>query len=235
MSNTSALARKFRVDVTSDLTLAGGWSELIGIYDLKPSVDPNLVDTSAYDTNGWDSFEITGNAWSLTSSFWRRLSAGVYPASQELVRGCIGQFGDAARRGVRWYERDGGPECFEGVGIVKWERAQTGVKDVDAATATFTGDGILTPIANPGSAALAPVITNAVPSGAAAGAQVTIYGAYFTGASAVKFGATSATPYTVVSDGVIVAVMPAGTAGAAAITVTNAAGTSDAFAYTRGA
>src|SRR5574337_1021707 len=98
MTNTTALARKFRVDVTSDLTLSAGWLELIGIYDLKPSVDPNMVETSAYDTDGWDSFEITGNAWSLTSSFWRRKSAGVYPAAQELLRGCVGQDGDAPQR-----------------------------------------------------------------------------------------------------------------------------------------
>lgn len=235
MTNTTALARKFRVDVTSDLALSAGWLELIGIYDLKPSVDPNMVETSAYDTDGWDSFEITGNAWSLTSSFWRRKSAGVYPPAQELIRGCVGQYGDAARVGLRWYERDGGPECFQGVGIVKWERANTGVKDADAANATFTGDGVLVPIANPGVAASAPIITQVTPSGAAAGEQVSIYGAGFNAATSVKFGATAATTYSVVSDNLIVAVVPAGSAGSAAVTVTNSVGTSAGFPYTRGA
>jgi hypothetical protein len=51
----------------------------------------------------------------------------------------------------------------------------------------------------------------------------------------VKFGATNATSWLVVSDSLIVAVMPAGTAGAANITVTNSAGTSPAFTYVRGA
>ena len=238
MSNTTALARKFRVEVTSDLTLAGGWVELKGIYALKPSADPNTTDTSAYDTDGWSSFEITGNEWGVTASFWRRTNAGTYDAGQELVRARVGQFGDSARVGVRWFDKNGGPEAYQGVAIVKWERANDGVKDADAATVTLMGDGARTTITNPGTAATAPVITAATPSGVAAGGQVQIAGSGFTGTVAttgVKFGATNASSWVVVSDSVIVAVMPAGTAGSAAIVVTNAAGASAAFPYTRGA
>jgi len=89
-----------------------------------------------------------------------------------------------------------------------------------------------------GSAAVVPTITAATPSAAAAGATVTITGTGFTsvtGAASVKFGATNATSYSVVSDTSITAVMPAGSAGSAAIVVTNAVGASAAFAYTRGA
>lgn len=85
-----------------------------------------------------------------------------------------------------------------------------------------------------GNAAAVPVVTSALPSGAAAAALVTITGAGFTGATAVKFGATAATAFTVVSDSIIVATMPAGSAGAANITVTGPGGTSAAFPYTRG-
>jgi hypothetical protein len=70
------------------------------------------------------------------------------------------------------------------------------------------------------------------------GNQVTITGNGFTGTVAttgVKFGATNATSWTVVSDSLIVAIMPTGTAGAANVTVTNANGTSNSLAYTRGA
>jgi hypothetical protein len=238
MSNTTALARKFRVDVTSDLTLAAGFIELKGISALKPTVDPNSVDTSSYDTNGWDSFEITSNAWGLTTTFWRRTASGIYDPGQELVRACVGKFGDAARVGVRWYDRNGGPEAYQGVAIVKWERANDGVKDVDAATVTLQGDGVRYDIANPGVADAAPLLVSATPDGAAAGAQLSIYGAGFTGvtgAAGVKIGGTNATSYVVVSDSVIVAVMPAGSAGSAAIVVTNGVGASNSLAYTRGA
>lgn len=83
-----------------------------------------------------------------------------------------------------------------------------------------------------------PTILSATPSGAAVTTLVTITGVRFTGvsgAAGVKFGATNATAYQVLSDTVIVASMPAGTAGAANITVTNGTGASTAFTYTRGA
>lgn len=232
---STALARKFRVDLTTDLTLAAGWTQLNGINDLKPDVSPNLVEASAYDTNGWDSFEVTSNAWTLVAGFYRRKDgAGIYDPGQEIARACIGQFGDAGRVGVRWYDKNGSTEAYKGVGLVKWEKANTGVKDLESVTLTLTGDGELLKITNPGVAATAPVVLSALPSGAAAGELVEIHGTAFTGATQVKFGATSAADYVVSSDSLIVASMPAGTAGAANITVTNSVGTSNALAYTRG-
>lgn len=236
---STALARKFRVDVTADLTLAGGWLQLNGIYTLKPSVDPKMIDTSAYDTNGWDSNEVISNGYSVSAGFWRRTVAGVYDPGQELLRARVGQFGDAARAGVRWYDKNGGPEAYQGVTLIKWERAQDGVADADAATVTMTGDGVLATIANPGIAAAVPVVLSALPTAQSVGKTVTIVGSGFTGTVAVtgvKFGAVNATDWQVVSDNVIVAVVPTGVAGAANIVVTNAVGASTpAFAYTRGA
>lgn len=87
--------------------------------------------------------------------------------------------------------------------------------------------------------AAVPLVAAASPSGAGTGALVTITGAKFsgvTGAAGVKFGATNATSYVVLSDATIVAVMPSGAAGAANITVTHpTSGTSAAFTYTRAA
>lgn len=86
-----------------------------------------------------------------------------------------------------------------------------------------------------GSGSAVPLISAATPSAAAEDAIVTITGARFTGTTDVDFGATAATAFTVLSDSLLVATMPAGAAGAANITVANAAGASDAFTYTRGA
>jgi hypothetical protein len=63
---------------------------------------------------------------------------------------------------------------------------------------------------------------------------VTITGAGFLGATAVKFGADTAAEFTVVNGATILAVMPAGAAGAAPVMVTTPVGDSPAFAYTRG-
>lgn len=236
---STALARKFRIDVTTDLTLAGGWEELMGIQDFTPTDTPHLEDASAYDTNGSASMEKTFEEWTATATVMRRVNSGVYDAGQELVRSrTVGKFGDECRVGIRWYDKDGGPEAYQGVAIVTWARSQSGVRNLDAATITFTGTDIpLEAITNPGTAPTAPVVTSATPSNVAAGGQVTISGSGFTDTLAtggVKFGGISSSTYTVVSDQTIVAVMPAGSAGSAVVTVTNAEGASNALPYTRG-
>ena len=73
----------------------------------------------------------------------------------------------------------------------------------------------------------APGITELSPGHgpAAGGTAVTITGSGFTGASAVRFGATAATSFSVGSDTIITAVAPAGT-GTVTVTVTTPQGTS---------
>ncbi len=84
----------------------------------------------------------------------------------------------------------------------------------------------------------APTVTGVSPdTGAAGGGQVVVItGTGFTGTSAVDFGGTSATSYTINSDTQITAVAPAGSAGALDITATTNNGTSttgsaDQFTY----
>lgn len=78
-----------------------------------------------------------------------------------------------------------------------------------------------------------PSIASVLPASAGEGDLVTIEGGHFTGATAVSFGGTAATAFDVVDSRHIVAELPAGTAGSAAVVVTNAAGASASFAYTR--
>jgi hypothetical protein len=100
---------------------------------------------------------------------------------------------------------------------------------VAASQFTYTGGGT------------GPAVTAINPASgpAAGGTTVTITGANFTGATAVRFGSTNAPSFTVVSATQITAVSPAGT-GTVHITVTTPSGTSastsaDQFTYTTGA
>lgn len=235
---TTALARRFKVDV-STIANPTAWVNLKGINDLNPAISPTLVGADDYDSNGFASFEKTMQGWVLTIKARRATTSGVFDPGQELVRAAQLQFGDLARVNVRWYDRNGAPEAFSGVAIVGYSASKTGVADLDEVTITLSGDGILSSITNPYAAAAVPVLLSASPSGVAVGGQVQITGTGFVGTVAttgVKFGAVNATSWVVVSDNVIVAVMPAGSAGSAAITVTNAAGASNpTLAYTRGA
>ncbi|MFL6116906.1 MAG: IPT/TIG domain-containing protein [Catenulispora sp.] len=67
---------------------------------------------------------------------------------------------------------------------------------------------------------------------AAGGTSITLTGAHFVTATAVKFGSTAATSFTVVSDTQITAVAPAGTAGPVTVTVIAIGGTSNGITYT---
>ena len=228
-TNTTALASRFRVDLTEDLTLAGGWVQLIGINDLKPNVSQNLVETSSYDNNGWESYEKTSQGWSLVATCWMRTVTGLIHPSIKLLTGREILWGDACRIGVRWFDKNGlEGENFKGVAVVQSERGNTGVKDPETKTFTLQGDGILTPISNPGVAAAVPVVTSVSPSSGdeLGGDMVTISGSGFTGASSVTFDAAAVTDYTVVSDSTIVAVTPAGSVGSADVVVTNTTGPS---------
>lgn len=78
-----------------------------------------------------------------------------------------------------------------------------------------------------------PALTAISPSQGTSGTTVTLTGSGLTGATAVTFGSTPATSFTVESDTEIVAVVPAGT-GTVLVTVTGPGGTSNAetFVYT---
>lgn len=239
----TALARKFGVQVTTDLTLASGWVNLNGISDLDPEIAPNMEDASAYDTNGWATSEVTMNAWTLAATFFRRYTSGnVYDPGQELVRAAVGQFATAARVGVRWFDKNGGPEAYSGVAIPAWKRSNTAVKNLEQAQVTFTGTDIALNlnISNPYSSGLNPVITSVTPVSPAVGTggAVTIQGANFTGLVAttgVKFGGTNATSFSLLNDSQIVAVLPSGSAGSTTVLVTTSTGASNSFSYTRAA
>ncbi|MBO1739666.1 phage tail tube protein [Leifsonia sp. TF02-11] len=234
---SSQLARRFKVDVSTDGVT---WLPFLGIQDLAPKENPTIVSTTDFDTNGFETVEKTVTAASLVAKIRHILNAGnTVSPGQELAR-VAGQyqFQTAARLYVRWYDRNNGPEAWQMYAIVDWTASKTAAADIEEVTVTFRGDGTVTAITNPVAAGNpAPVITAATPSGVGSGGIVRITGAYFTGTTAaqVKFGANAATAIDVISDSLIEAVLPTAAAGSAPITVATTAGTSAAFAYTRGA
>lgn len=233
---SSQLARRFKVDVSTDGTT---WLPLKGIQDLAPNENPTIQSTTDFDTNGFASKEKTVTEWTLTAKFRHIINTGVQDPGQELARQA-GQFvfGDTGRLYVRWYDRNNGPEAWSGRAIVTWTPSKTGVADVEEITVKFEGDGTLSPITNPAGSVALPVISSvsSTPAAETTGGTIDIYGANFTtpvATSGVKVGGVNATSWDLVSDSLIVAVVPAGTAGSAPILVTTAAGASNAFPYTR--
>ncbi len=80
--------------------------------------------------------------------------------------------------------------------------------------------------------AVPPTITGFTPVSGGPGTTVTIIGSNFTGATAVAFGGTAATSFTVVNDTTITATIGYGTTGTIAVTAPNGTGTSNGvFSY----
>lgn len=209
------------------------WTTVFAVNSFSMNLTYTEQPDDDFDSNGWDSSVITGQGWNVAYGVRRKRFQAVYDVGQEFLRRAAFL---AKKVHIRFFDRKHGAEAFEGYASSKWEPQGGGRTDLETVNGTLTGDGQLLEIANPHNAV--PTISAALPSAATAGSTLTITGTGFwglTGASAVTIGGTNATSYIVDSETQIRAVMPAGSAGSAAIIVTNPVGASASFAYTRGA
>jgi hypothetical protein len=231
---SSQLARRFKVDVSTDNAT---WLPLKGIQDLAPKENPTIQSTTDFDTNGFETVEKTVTALTLTAKIRHITNTGTEDPGQALTR-TAGQFqfGNAVRLYVRWYDRNNGPEAWTMQAVIDWTPSKTAAADIEEITITFRGDGAVTSITNPLGSPVVPVISAVTPSGVAAAGIIRIVGANFTtpvATTGVKVGGVNATSWDFISDSLIEAVVPAGSAGSAPIIVTTVAGASAAFPYTR--
>lgn len=211
------------------------WLNVPDITGLNPSAPPKQKDDTTYANKGQSSQAKTGEDWTMqvqvkgvkdeTGEFQPELLVLINAADSNGADNVIG---------YRYYHATSAVLAYQGTAGVEWTRANTDNDSIEFFSFTLTGKGDRTKITNPAVTPTAGVVSQAAPSAAAAGALVSITGSGFTGATGVKFGAVSATVFTVVDDNHIVAVVPAGSAGSAPVTVITPAGTSNALPYTRG-
>lgn len=219
------------------------WQAIRRISAVNPTVSPVTQTAQTYDDFGAPNDQKASESWSLGFTVQvNRLASGLYAPEVEALKAYTepDAVGSLSIAHLRWYDKpvNGTPnanEAYEGVGYVSLTRNANDNASVGTWGVTITGQGKRTKITNPfsGWASVVPSVTSALPSGAAAGAQVTIKGYGFTGATQVRFAAVASTQFTIVDNYTIVAVVPAGSAGSAPVTVINPAGTSNALAYTR--
>lgn len=151
----AATAGGTAVDITADktgtLTSGSSWVQVRAITEMTAGIDSNLEDDADYDNDGWTSQTKTAQGWSLSMTIARKvgfLTRG-YDAGQERIRQAADGFGPDATVHVRWYDRDGGPEAYEGYGTVSWEPQGGGVTALDTTNVTITGQGARLSIDNP--------------------------------------------------------------------------------------
>ncbi|WP_240732246.1 IPT/TIG domain-containing protein [Geobacter sp. FeAm09] len=127
-----------------------------------------------------------------------------------------------------------------GAGGTSYGTAVRGYDGTASSAPIFNYGGTYNTLTTTGSIFLGPVVTGIAPSGGftTGGTSVVITGAGFTGATAVTFGGTAATSFTVDSNTQITATAPASSVSTVDITVTTPEGTSatgvaDQFTYAR--
>lgn len=246
----TTLGKSYEYGQRIDLGYPGGqenWVDVRRMSDFQATPTPITQDAQTYDDLGSPNASKTGEAVATAFSVLGNRSAttGKYlPEVQKLVDAQRPSAkGELAVVRMQYFHKPetGTPDpddAYEYLATVAYTR-----QDVSAAGAverlnfSLTGQGPRIEILNPfaGWDVVAPKAANASPSGAAAGELVRITGAGFLGATGVKFGAANAGDFEVLGGSTIVAIVPAGSAGSAAITVTTPGGTSPALPYTRGA
>ncbi|MDQ1738105.1 MAG: hypothetical protein QOH56_4356 [Pseudonocardiales bacterium] len=148
----SSLARKWKLDVDSSVAQDGtGYIPVRAVMDFQPAVADTMVDDSDYDSNGWGSDVKTMLKWSNVVKLGRKkgLTTGGYDPGQEVLRAAQDQFGAAAVVRIRWYDRNKGPEAYEGFAQVQWNEDGGSTSALGGVTCTLTGNGQRTLITNP--------------------------------------------------------------------------------------
>ncbi|MEU4178202.1 hypothetical protein [Streptomyces sp. NPDC026589] len=146
-----ALARRWRIEVNVGSAAVPDWKVCPGITSFQPAAEPNIEDSSDYDSDGWAGNTKTGQSWELSLTINRRITetAKTYNPVHEELRLASYAYGEASRVHVRYMDRRGLPEAYEGRALVTWAPSGGEYTALDQVEVTLTGDGPLLPIDNP--------------------------------------------------------------------------------------
>ncbi len=145
----AALARKFKVDVRAVGDTV--WTALRGVNSLTPGIDTTTQDDSDFDSDGWASTVKTMLGWNLAAGLIRKYGTltEAYDPGQEILRNASDKFGTGGLVEVRWYDREGGDEAYQGTASVQWEPAGGDTTALDIVNVTLLGQGKRFDITNP--------------------------------------------------------------------------------------
>lgn len=148
----TALARRWVLQLDMSAAKDGSdWQTVIGVTEFNPAAEPNIEDSSDYDSGGWAGNTKTGQSWELGVTINRRINdqTKVYHPTHEKLRAASYAFGSDSQVHVRYYDRNGLPEAYEGTALVTWAPSGGEYTALDQVEMTLTGDGQLLLITNP--------------------------------------------------------------------------------------
>ncbi|MEU3710487.1 phage tail tube protein [Streptomyces catenulae] len=147
----TALARRYRLELDMGTEYAPCWTLVPGITEFTTKIEPTQQDVSTYDTEGWVEQAVTMLAWSIEVTIAHRAhpDTGEFNAAQEALRRASMRFGSESYVRVRYYDRNGANDAYEGTALVTWEPDGGGPDEIDSVKITLTGSGRLSGICNP--------------------------------------------------------------------------------------
>lgn len=142
----SQLASRFALDVETGGTETPDWTTVFGIFNFQPNVEYTMQDNSDYDSDGWGSDFPTQRKWSIAGS----LRSKLYNGAQDPGQAALQAAADALEQvHVRWYDRHGGDEAYEGYAYVQWQPQGGDVTTEATVNITLNGQGERLTITNP--------------------------------------------------------------------------------------
>lgn len=147
------LAREIVVEVAvipEDDTTEIDWKRVNGLNSFNPGLEETFQDTTAFENDGAGSQDKTGYTWAPVLGFIQRQTADQsMDPGQKILFDCAGKIGPGSKVFYRQYERDGGPENYEGVVSPQWAPAEGDPSAVRTVSVTCHGDGPRWRITNP--------------------------------------------------------------------------------------
>jgi hypothetical protein len=236
--SATTLARRFILEIDTAYPAAVPvWSQNPGLLEFKDLFTPVEQRDSDYGSAGAIGYTRTALEWGIESKISHKTDDVTYvidPVHAYLKARAVTVFGAGTVVHLRYYDRFGADDAWEGYALVTWAPEAGDDEQLDRVALTFkpwAGNPVLTRITNPLNTNPLPVITGLSPATgpAAGGTLVVISGANLAGATAVEFGAVAATDFEVIPGSAgsqIAAIAPAVAASTVQVKVTTAAGPS---------
>ncbi|MFD7508120.1 phage tail tube protein [Streptomyces sp. NPDC059853] len=147
----TALARRYRLECNMGTADAPDWQLVPGVLEFKPAEEPTQEEVTTYDSEGWGEHAVTQLDWQIETKLAHRHhpETGEFNPVQVHLRKTARRFAAASYVHLRYFDRSGQPDAYEGRALVTWAPEGGDAKTTDQVAVTFKGSGPLLEIENP--------------------------------------------------------------------------------------
>lgn len=142
------LSRLWRIEVNTGTTEVPTWARVKGLTELGLGIDKTEVDTTDFDSDGWEDNDTTFRKWSVKiegfDGFTGPVSAQVDDPGQAHLKAKGLLTGPDAKVDIRLYRTDNN-KGYAGRATSNWAGAGGQVKAMEPFNCDLAGSGLLSP------------------------------------------------------------------------------------------